>query len=249
MIDMLKKRSFIDTWKDALILYLDNFFFFFLVTLISAIPLVLVPAPAQLAPLGPEEMLPIKEVIKITVNIIFIIALNTFSSGLIYLRIKQRYAGQSLSINEFILLLEKHIFSLSGLALLTSIIITMGIFLLVLPGVYFYILLSLVVAVNIIENQGIINSITRSLFLTMGKRLEIFLYSLLFGLLTYGIVFVFNKIIISFLTPQEFIPIEPWVTIFCQALISPLGACLFILIYFNIRVQKEGADLHFSLDE
>ena len=75
------------------------------------------------------------------------------------------------------------IIPLIGLALLTSVGITLGLVLLIVPGVMLMVAWSVATPVLVEERQGIIESIQRSNDLTRGSRSKIFLLLVVVGIL------------------------------------------------------------------
>lgn len=62
-----------------------------------------------------------------------------------------------------------------GLTILTSIVVAIGFLLVIVPGIIFYLMLSVAVPVLVEERRGVIGSMRRSMELTKGSRWRIFL--------------------------------------------------------------------------
>lgn len=75
---------------------------------------------------------------------------------------------------------------LLGVAILTGLGITVGLVLLIVPGVIFYLMWSVAVPVTVIERRGVAESMSRSSDLTAGARGTIFALMLIVGVVTVG---------------------------------------------------------------
>jgi hypothetical protein len=140
-----------------------------------------------------------------------------------------------------------------GLSILEGFIIGLGLLAFLIPGIYLALALSVAVQVLIVEHQGVTASMKRSFFLTRGNKLEIFGYWLIIIL----IGFVANELreMTAGLIVQLDATIQTKIVLFyiiyylVNILITPIGSCIFILIYFNLKIEKEGFDLEHLVDQ
>lgn len=242
----IRKLSLVETWAEAINLYLDNFVPLFIIALISAVPVIMVPQPSQAQ--GVE--IPMETaVLDFFVWFILLIALSTLSAALLIEFISKKYLKQKQTPKQYIQNVLLYIFPIMGLTIIQAVVVTLGFMAMIIPGIYLALALSLAVETLIIERKGIIESMKRSFFLTRGKKLEIFFVTLVLTLVS----FVLEKVldfIFSMVDPSQMaVNMETINILFSQALLAPLASCVFILIYFNSRIEKEGFDLEHMVEQ
>lgn len=242
----IRKLSFIETWTEAINLYLDNFVPLFMIALISAFPIIMVSQPSQAQ--GAEIPMD-TAVLDFLIWFIVLIGLSTLSAALLIEFISKKYLKRRQTPTQYIQNVFLYIFPIMGLSILQSVVVTLGFMAMVFPGVYFALALSLAAETLIIERKGVIESMKRSFFLTRGKKLEIFFFTLALTLVSFVVEKVLDFIFSVVDQSQMAVNIDTVNILFTQALLSPLAACVFILIYFNYRIEKEGFDLEHMVDQ
>lgn len=129
-----------------------------------------------------------------------------------------------------------NIFPTLGLSLLVGLLsITAG-FACIIPGVFVSMGLIAAIPVYIVEKRSFFESMRRSWELTKGKRLEVFGLLFIVGIFSWGVYLLLSSIIESMLVGIPRFVLNS--TIF--ALTSPIKSCIVVVIYFNLRIQKEG---------
>ncbi|MGD2088097.1 MAG: hypothetical protein PVH61_18100 [Candidatus Aminicenantes bacterium] len=235
----IRKLSFVETWTEAINLYLDNFVSLFMIALISAFPLIMISQPSQAQ--GAE--IPMENAaISLFIWLIALVSLSTLSAALLIEFISKRYLKRQQTPAQYIQNVLLYIFPMMGLAVIQAVVVTLGFMAMVIPGVYLALALSLAVETLIIERKGVIESMKRSFFLTRGKKLEIFFFTLVLTLVSLVLEKVMDFIFSMVDRSQMAVNVESINILFTQALLAPLAACVFILIYFNYRIEKEGFD-------
>jgi hypothetical protein len=132
----------------------------------------------------------------------------------------------------------------------SGIIIVLGTFLLIVPGLIFMCAFAVVLPVAAIENAGVGGSLERSWKLTKGNRMKIFGTLLLIGLIVIGILLV---PIIIFEVLKRRIPGDPaantpvlmifqYVQTFVYGVVGTLIQLpATLLIFYNLKFLKEGS--------
>ena len=242
----IRKLSFIETWTEAINLYVDNFVPLFLIALISALPVIMVPPPSQAQGADiPMETAALDLFIWFTV----LIGLSTLSAALLMEFISKKYLDRHQTPGQYIQNVLLYIFPIMGLAILQAVVVVLGFMAMVIPGVYLALALGLAVETLIIERRGVIESMKRSFFLTRGKKLEIFFFTLVLTLVSFAVEKVLDFIFSVVDQSQMAVDMGTIKILFTQALLAPLGACVFILIYFNSRIDKEGFNLEHMVEQ
>ncbi|MGE5341199.1 MAG: hypothetical protein ACM3SY_06920 [Candidatus Omnitrophota bacterium] len=243
----VKQRTFTETVRESFRIYADNFKPLFLISLINSIPAALVP-PMDTVGASPEEQgLYLAKIVPWLIVFMFI---NTISSAIMTEYISKRYVNREQHPMSYIQDIQSLLIPIMGLALVQTVMVTIVIipmffpilFILFIPMIYLMLAFSLAVPAVIVERRGLLDAMKRSLFLTHRKKLEIFLYLTVYFLILLSVSMA-GKIINAIL---EVIGVGRGVLRLIDHLVQvfafPVNACLFLLIYFNIRIQKERID-------
>lgn len=146
-----------------------------------------------------------------------------------------RRCDVALSIGEGL----KLILPLIGLTLLTSLVVGLGLLLLVVPGIIFYVSLIVAIPVLVEERLGVMDSMKRSAELTTGSRWRIFALLLLY-FLAYGMLAAGTGALLALgglETPLQLGLLEAVFGTVTALLIAGMLASL----YVELRTVKEGA--------
>jgi uncharacterized membrane protein len=125
-----------------------------------------------------------------------------------------------------------------GVALCTGLLISVGAVLLVVPGLMLACRYYVAMPACITENEGVFASMARSAGLTKGYRWQIFGVFLLVTVTT-----VLGGMVIGFVA-ANFGPIVLQIaSTVWQVLAGAFGAVVAAIVYYNLRVVKEGVDI------
>jgi hypothetical protein len=253
----LKQLGFGELLGEAFNLYFDNFIAFFVLSFLSFLPTIIFTVLS-----GPGSK---NRVLAALILIVFYIIANTFSTALIIEIVSKKYLKKHEGIKQYIRNVIPFILPIIGLSILEILVIggPGAILMLIHPGLlilyifpFFYFLLGFILSAQalIVEREGVINAMKRSLFLTKGKKLEILGYLILAWILNYGIQkgmeHMIAPIIIRMIDPVS-VRLFVYLGIYylAQAFITGITSCIYILIYFNQRIVKEGFDLEHLVDQ
>jgi hypothetical protein len=193
------------------------------------------------------------------VMVLFFMIFSFIYAGAVVDVISREYHGKTVSIGGAISFALRRFGPLLGTALLTGLVIGLGLLLLIIPGIIFSIWFAFVTQVVMVEGLSGTSAMSRSKELTKGHGGRIFGILFIIGLLNglinvgltmglasalpvqqivvgrggleYGPVNMTNLVILSF--------IEYVISIFTSSFQS---ICV-TLMYFDLRVRKEGYDL------
>lgn len=237
----IRKLSFAETWKEGLLLYSRNFPALIVIAVVSVIPALFFLGGNTLDALTMKDSTDLRAFFRVMAWFVFSIAIGATAAGvmvgLMYSKIKETYKGFFSYMRE--------ILPLVGIILMLSFVIAfavmLGMMAFMLPGVYAALCFSLAVEIMAIEKTGIAESLKRSFNLTNGKKAEVLLYSLIFVFINLGLERGIAGLM-SLSGNMEW-GIDPRVIslLLSQILVAPLGAAVFMQIYFNYRVEKEPA--------
>jgi hypothetical protein len=244
----IRKLSFGETFGETFNLYFDNFGPLFLISLISSIPTILMSRDFNAnAPYTEAEQQVM--MLRGLFWLLIFIAVNTLSTALMIEFISKKYLKQHQTIGRYIKNVLPFIFPIMGLSIVEAIIVGLGFLAFVIPGIYFALALSVSSQVLIVERKGVFQSIRRSFNLTRGYKLEIFGYYLVLFLISLGIGLLSGQLLKLLENMQVSRQLQILIEHLVQVLLAPIGACLFILIYFNLRIDKEGFALEHLVEQ
>lgn len=246
----LRRLSFGETLGQAFNLYFDNFIPLFLISFVCSLPTILFMHTTGIGTIGDTTLSPaLSGLILVLLNL----SMTTLCTALTIELISKRYLKQHQGIGQYIQNVLPFIFPIIGLTLLQGLIIGLGILAFLIPGIYFALALSLAAQVLIVERKKVGESINRSFFLTKGKKLEILGFALILFLLNYIVrelmSALFQMIIRIDVAVQTKIILIYVIAHLTDIIITPIGSCVFILVYFNLKIEKEGFDLEHLVDQ
>src|ERR1700722_8945161 len=150
-----------------------NFPFFFIITLIIALPNLLITLNRPVAVPGqPPDFGSLLPMLGLT--LILGLVLNTIGEAVILYGAFQRLSGRPLQPAEAFQRALARFFPLLGLALLYALALVFGLVLLLVPGFILLVMWAVVVPACLVEGLGPIESMSRSAALTKGHRWPIF---------------------------------------------------------------------------
>jgi hypothetical protein len=138
-------------------------------------------------------------------------------------------------------------------------LLAIGLFFAYLAGlvfcVYFWLRYAVSVPVLMIENLGVLATIRRSIFLTRGRRGQIFLAMLVALIIAYAGIFVFQipfsiAMVVSAAQGHWSQGLAFAAAVsgsLGSALTGPISMIAFVLLYYDSRIRKEAFDLEFML--
>jgi hypothetical protein len=177
------------------------------------------------------------------------------AQGATVVAVSQLHLGRSISIGEAFAGVKGRIFSLALIMIGTWVGVGVGFMLLIVPGIILVLMWALTIPVAVIEDKGLRDSVSRSAELTKGHRGRVFVILLLFLVLTYAAILLWEIPILAVigitarahrgavgvpLWTQVAIPLG---TFFSQSLVGPLMTIAISLMYYDERVRKEAFDL------
>ena len=152
-------------------------------------------------------------------------------------------------------------FNIVGVILLSLLVAMgagLGAFFFVVPGILLALKWSLVVPIAVLEDQGIIDSMSRSASLTKGYRWRVFVIWILFFALSLSMTLLFQwpvQIATASAITHHARYLFPWLNaastllkFISACLAGPLATIAFSLLYYDLRVRKEAFDLQYMMD-
>ena len=170
--------------------------------------------------------------------LIYIALLFVIQGGMIYGAFNE-LRGQTFSVGEAISKGMARFLPLLGLSILVGLAVTIGLVLLVVPGLWLICMLYAAVAVCVVEQRGVTDSMSRSSELTSGFRWQILGLVLIVGIAGWIVSMIIEYVGGSLGGPVFGALLGNLIQIYLIA----LGSVLSALVYYRLRSIKEGVDI------
>jgi hypothetical protein len=159
--------------------------------------------------------------------------------------ISERYLGNDVTIGEALRLALSRFWTLSVAQITATIRVMFGLLLLIVPGILWLLSYALVVPAILVENQKATASLRRSRDLVKGHRGKVFCVTLVINLLQ-GIPILGVNMISGMLFNIDSgsgAVLNSAIINLVSIFLTPLGIVATILLYYDMRIRKEGFDL------
>lgn len=232
-------------------LYKQNFLRFITIVAVIQVPLALV-SLVWLAILsrGVEETTSaITATVASFVSIFISLVGNALCQGALARSISDAYLGKELTVEQTFRAVLPKLMTLIGASLLVGLVVGLGFMLLVVPGVIFGLWFFVTTPSIVVENQGITAGMSRSKALASGNLGKVFAVGLLAVAITWIISFPIGFVggFISRLLFSESFMLTLFFNQFAgligQVLATPIASAAAVLLYYDLRIRKEGFDL------
>jgi hypothetical protein len=143
-----------------------------------------------------------------------------------------------------------------GIFLLLSVVLFVGFLLLIIPGIILGCRVALAVPVAMLENTNAFRSIERSIQLTKGHGMEIFVILLMVIVLNYVVTLLlqgpFVYLVLAAAKSHQALSfftqvLMNFASFLSEILIWPIVTIALSLMYYNLRVRKEAFDIQHQL--
>ncbi len=171
------------------------------------------------------------------------------STGATSLAVSEKYLERPVTILAAYSSAFKRFWPVLASQLIVGLAVLAGTFACIVPGVFLWLCWSMVVPVVMLEQLGPFDSMRRSWDLTDGFRWKILGVAVVVGILSYALVFgttMVAGLAIAFLgNPAGLMThiITQGITAGATLLTAPLFSVAVVLLYYDLRIRKEGFDL------
>jgi len=167
------------------------------------------------------------------------------ASGATTFAISERYLGNDVTIGDALRRGLSYFWPLSIAQITATIRVIFGFFLLIIPGILWMLSYSLIVPVILVEGQKAIPSLRRSRDLIKGYRGKAFCIVLIVNLLQLVLLGGVNLIAGMFFDSETGSGsiLSSALNNLLSIFLTPLGIIAAILLYYDMRIRKEGFDL------
>ena len=161
--------------------------------------------------------------------------------------VSERYLGRRISIGQSYSRASTHLLTIVGSGFVVGLVVMLGLLLFCVPGILFMLSYAVVIPAVVIDGLGVTASMDRSKALAEGHRGRVFLVLLVLWILS--IILTLGSLFASMMLAG---PIQPGqspplmfevIQNIVGLLTAPLGTIAAVIIYYDLRVRKEGFDL------
>lgn len=162
------------------------------------------------------------------------------------------FLGRETSVRDAYDKSKGKILAVIGIMILSGLATGVGLLLLIIPGIYIACRLAISVPASVVEQESPVASMERSMELTNGYAGQMFLLLLLVMVLTYVVAIVLQFPVMFFTITAAMakhqvslgVAAYSYVAEFVsQVIVGPVGTISAALMYYNLRVRKEGFDI------
>ena len=173
------------------------------------------------------------------ITVIVRLACTSLANAAIIYGVVQELRGRGFTFSDSLQIGFRRLGPVIGLSLLVGILVMLAAILLLVPGIIVWCVYSVVVPVCVVETLGPTASMTRSSFLTKGNRWRIF------GV--FALIFIASLVvgaIVGYLAGiTGGIRLVQVATFAIEAVIGAFNAVVVGVLYYQLRVAREGADI------
>lgn len=168
--------------------------------------------------------------------------------------VSESYLGNEISVGQAYQFVLPKFLTLILAGIFVVLVVYLGLLLLVVPGVIFGLWFALTTPAIIVENLRATQGMSRSKALASGNLGKIFSVGFLVLLISFVLSIVlhygasmFTRTLFSGNVTLA-LAINHLVTVVANILVAPIGATAYILLYYDLRIRKEGFDLQMLAD-
>ncbi|MEN6334928.1 MAG: hypothetical protein ABFE01_11750 [Phycisphaerales bacterium] len=163
--------------------------------------------------------------------------------------VSEIYLGNDISVGQAYRSILPQAVTLILATICTTLVTWLGLLLLVVPGIIFSLWFSLTTSAIVVEGHSAIAGMSRSKALVAGNLGKVFAVGLLAAIIAYLLSFSLGAVaglLSTFVfqgSARAFSYLIFVATILSRTLAIPIGAAAYILLYYDLRIRKEGFDL------
>jgi len=163
---------------------------------------------------------------------------SLIANGAIIYGVVQKLRNQDFSVGRSLEIGLRSLVPILGVSIVFGLAATLGLVLLIVPGLIVICMFYVAVPACVVERPGVFASLSRSSFLTKGHRWQIF------GIL---VVLILANAVVEYVAGLVLARAGLYVVVFgplvLSTVVSAFGAVVNGVIYYQLRVAKEGVDI------
>ena len=187
--------------------------------------------------------------------VVYLIAYLFSQGGTVY-AVSELYLGRTTTIGQSLSRMRGELLSLFGVVLLNGLVTGVSFLLLIIPGIYMACRLCVCIPAALLENLGPRDSLERSFGLTKDNAGRAFLIFLLYVVILYAALFLFDIPFGIAIASAAHDPamVRVWTALMqignfvASVLVTPIITIATSIFYFDLRVRKEAFDLQLMMN-
>lgn len=155
------------------------------------------------------------------------------------------YLGEPVTIGGTYRYALRRLPAILWVTILSTLLILVGLVLLIIPGIIALVRLSVAPAALVVEGASGSTALRRSWRLTKGafwRTLGILVLSGIVAGIVSSILSIPGEFVVQALGPDAW-PISSLAAVLATVLVTPFGTLVIVLLYFDLRIRKEGFDI------
>lgn len=159
--------------------------------------------------------------------------------------------GKSVTLGQTLRYALSRLPAILWVTIITLVVTTIGFILLIIPGILALVRLTLTPAIVVVEDVRGTSAVSRSWSLTGGHFWRVFATLILAGIISAvgaAIIQIPTEVIASMLGPEGW-PVSALGTALASVVVTPFSLLIVVLLYFDLRVRKEGYDIEVMAQE
>jgi len=181
------------------------------------------------------------------VLVFFTLVATMLCNGALAKSVSEAYLGKDVSVGQAYRVVLPKLGTLILAAILVGLLVMIGFLMLIIPGIIFFLWYSLTAQAVVLENCSATGGMSRSKALLKGNLGKVFAVGFLVNIISAIVGGVFGAIggLIGggMQNPQSVLILTGAFQVVGQVLATPISAAAFILLYYDMRIRKEGFDL------
>jgi hypothetical protein len=187
--------------------------------------------------------------------VVYLVAYLFSQGGTVY-AVSELYLGRATTIGQSLSRMRGELLSLFGVVFLNGLVTGLCFLLLIIPGIYMACRLCVCIPAALLENLGPRESLERSFRLTKDNAGRAFLILLLYGVILYAALFLFDipMMIGVASAARDPVMVRVWTALMqvgnfiASVLVTPVFTIAASIFYFDLRVRKEAFDLQLMMN-
>jgi Membrane domain of glycerophosphoryl diester phosphodiesterase len=179
-------------------------------------------------------------------------ALLAYAQAATVFAVSDLYLGRTAGIQASYTRVGAKALRVLAIFILLAMVVGVGFLLFIIPGIILGCRAAISVPVSMLEDTNAVRSIERSMQLTKGHAVEIFVILLMVGAMSYVVTLLLQSpfMVLAFLALRSHQTLSFGVMLLMnlssflsEVLVGPIGAIALSLMYYNLRVRKEAFDI------
>ena len=235
-------------------LYRANFVRFIAITAVVQVPLTLLLIVIQQIFLVSAKTEADERMIGVVIGgslitVFLTILAKTLANAALVKNISEAYLGNDVSVGEAYRFVLPRLGTLVWASIVVGAVVALGFVLLIVPGIIFSLWFALTSQIIVLEKLKTTPAMGRSRRLVSGNMGKTFLLGLVIGLIGMGVslgVQALSNVIVEGATSSSLglaFCVSQLLSLVGEILVLPISAAAFILLYYDLRIRKEGFDL------